>query len=63
MRARSTHHIRLEQEIKTMKKAIYQNSSNSWNVMELRKQATELIKGLTIEIRREIIEEEKLRKF
>jgi hypothetical protein len=46
-----------------MQKAIYQYSSNCSNVTELRKQATELIKELSAEIRREIIEEEKLRKF
>ncbi len=63
MRTRSEHHIKLEREINKMKQAIYQYSSNCSNVTELRKQATQLIKGLTFEIRREIIEEEKLRKF
>jgi hypothetical protein len=63
VRKRSIYHIRLEREIKTMQKAIYQYSSNCSNVTELRKQATELIKELSAEIRREIIEEEKLRKF
>jgi hypothetical protein len=63
VRTRSAHHIKLEGEINTLKQAIYQYSSNCSNVTELRKQATQLIKGLTFEIRREIIEEEKLRKF
>ncbi len=63
MRARSIYHIRLEREINEMKQAIYQYSSNCSNVTELRKQATQLIKELSAEIRREIIEEEKLRKF
>ncbi len=63
IRTRSALHIKLEEEINKTKQAIYQYSSNCSNVTELRKQVTELIKGLTVEMRREIIEEEKLRKF
>ncbi|CAF4622730.1 unnamed protein product, partial [Rotaria socialis] len=62
VRIKSTNHIRLEREINEMKQAIYQSSSNSTTVTELRKQATNLIKKLTVEIRQEIVEEEKLRK-
>ncbi len=63
MRTKSTDHIRLEREINETKQAIYQYSSNCSNVTDLRKLATDLIKKLTVEIRREIVEEEKLRKF
>jgi len=63
VRIKSADHIRLEGEINEMKQAIYQFSSNSSTVTELRKQATDLIQKLTIEIQQEIVKEEKLRKF
>jgi hypothetical protein len=63
VRIKSADHIKLEREINEMKQAIYQFSLNSSTVTELRKQATDLIKQLTVEIRQEIFKEEKLRKF
>ena len=62
VRTKSAEHISLEREINETKQAIYQFSSNCSTVAALRKQATELIKKLTVEIRREIFEEQ-LRKF
>jgi hypothetical protein len=63
VRIKSADHIRLEGEINEMKQAIYQFSSNSSTVTELRKQTTDLIRKLTVEIRQQFFKEEKLRKL
>jgi hypothetical protein len=63
VRIKSADHIRLEGEINEIKQAIYQFSSNSSTVTELRKQAIDLIVKLAAEIRQEFFNEEKLRKF
>ena len=55
-------HIHLEQEINETKRAIYKFTTNGTTVTELRNKIVELIKKLTVEMRREIFEEEKLRK-
>ncbi|CAF1478778.1 unnamed protein product [Adineta ricciae] len=54
-------HIHLEQEINETKRAIYKFTTNGTTVTELRNKIVELIKKLTVEMRREIFEEEKLR--
>jgi hypothetical protein len=60
---KSADHLRLEQEIKETKESIYRLPSNSSTIEGLRKQAIDLIKKLTYEIRREFFEEQKLREF
>ncbi|UJR06806.1 hypothetical protein I4U23_011093 [Adineta vaga] len=58
---KSAEHIKLEREINETKRAIYQFTTNSSTVTDLRRHAGGLIRKLRWEIRREYFEEEKLR--
>lgn len=60
MKVKTALHRQLEREINETKQAIYQFTSNGSAVAELRKQATELIKKLTWEMRLHYFEEERL---
>jgi hypothetical protein len=59
---KSAYHLKLEQALKENKKSIFQLSWNSSILKELRKETTNLIKELTLEIQREYKERQKLRK-
>ena len=60
---KSSLHLELEQALKENKQTIFRMPSNSSDLYELRRQAANLTRALSVEIRREYQQEQQVRKF